>query len=324
MDKNDPMICVLAGGVGAARFLRGLVREVDPSSICAIVNTGDDTVMHGLHISPDLDTIVYTLADAIDPRRQWGLRDESWFAIEAMRRYESHRPDTSAAASTWFGLGDRDLATHLYRTARLSEGARLGEVSREVARAWGVGIEVVPMSDDRVETMVDIVERDVVQRVSFQEYFVKHRHSVPICNVEFEGAAIAKAACLDVLASAARIVIAPSNPIVSIGPIRSLDGIDPLLRERRDSVTAISPIIAGGVVKGPANRMMEELGLEPTVIGVARLYADICGTLIIDTKDADLQQDVEREGMKCIVTNTLMDDVEIARSLARVSIGMIT
>lgn len=321
MGENDSMICVLAGGVGAARFLRGLVREVDPSSVCAIVNTGDDTVMHGLHISPDLDTIVYTLADAIDPQRQWGLRDESWNALEGLRRYESCRPETSTAASTWFGLGDRDLATHLYRTARLSEGARLGDVSREIARAWGVGIEVVPMSDDRVETLVDIVDGGAVERVSFQEYFVKHRHSVPIRSVEFEGASSARATCLDVLASAARIVIAPSNPIVSIGPIRSLDGIDSLLRERRDTVTAISPIIAGGVVKGPANRMMEELGLEPTVIGVARLYADICGTLIIDERDAHLQKDVEREGLKCIVTKTLMDDVEIARSLARTAIG---
>lgn len=322
--KNDPMICVLAGGVGAARFLRGLVRATDPSMVCAVVNTGDDTTMHGLHISPDLDTVTYTLAEAIDPERQWGLRDESWNMLEALRRYENHRPASSEAASTWFGLGDRDLATHLYRTTRLQEGARLSDVTSEIAHAWGVQIRVIPMSDDRVETMVDVVEGGNVRRITFQEYFVKHRHSVPIRGVEFVGADAASPTCLEVLESAEKIVIAPSNPIVSIGPIRALSGVDRVLTERRESVVAISPIIAGGTVKGPADRMMGELGLPASVTGIAQLYADICGTLIIDERDADLRQDVEALGIRCIVTNTMMDDVDIAEALARTALDAST
>jgi LPPG:FO 2-phospho-L-lactate transferase len=320
VEKNEPMICVLAGGVGAARFLRGLVREVDPASVTAVVNTGDDTILHGLRISPDLDTVTYTLADAIDPVRQWGLRDESWNMLEALRRYEGRRPQGSSAASTWFGLGDRDLATHLYRTARLAEGALLSDITTEIAQAWGVGISIVPMTNDRVETMVDVLDDGDVRRITFQEYFVRHRHAVPIRGVDFVGATEAVPACLEVLASAETIVIAPSNPIVSIGPIRALDGVDRVLRDRRDHVVAVSPIIAGGTVKGPADRMMAELGLEASVTGVARLYAEICGTLIIDERDAHLRDDVERAGLRCIVTDTMMDDVGVAARLARTAI----
>lgn len=320
MEKNAPMICVLAGGVGAARFLRGLVRSVDPTSVVAVVNTGDDTVLHGLHISPDLDTITYTLAAAIDPERQWGLRDESWNMLEALRRYEHHRPQGSTAASTWFGLGDRDLATHLYRTARLSEGARLSEVAAEIALAWGLQVRVVPMSDDRVETMVDVSRSGDAQWITFQEYFVQHRHGIPIRAVDFVGAPSAQPTCLDVLESAESIVIAPSNPIVSIGPIRALRGVNRILENRRDSVVAISPIIAGGTVKGPADHMMSELGLSASVTGIAQLYSDICGTLIIDERDAHLRDEVERIGLRCVVTNTMMDDVDIAAELARTAI----
>lgn len=316
------MICVLSGGVGAARFLRGLVREVDPVSIRAVVNTGDDTILHGLYISPDSDTITYTLADAIDPQRQWGLRDESWNMLEALRRYETIRPDQSNAASTWFGLGDRDLATHLYRTARLAEGATLTDVADEICRAWHIGVRVVPMSNDRVETLVDIEDDGVIRTITFQEYFVQRRHSVPIRRVEFRGANTAEPSCLPIIESAETIVIAPSNPLVSIGPIRALSGIDSVLRRRRSHVTAISPIIAGGTVKGPANSMMEELGLEASVVGVARLYADICSTLIIDSRDADQRDAVEREGVSCIVMDTMMDDIDVTRRLARAAIGV--
>lgn len=318
--ENDPVICVLAGGVGAARFLRGLVRAVDPASICAVVNTGDDTILHGLHISPDLDTITYTLAEAIDPQRQWGLRDESWNMLDALRRYERNRPPSSTAASTWFGLGDRDLATHLYRTARLAEGASLSRITTEIAQAWGIDVRLVPMSDDRVETVVDIVEGESTNRITFQEYFVQRRHSVPISGVEFLGSRSAIPSCLDVLDSADTIVIAPSNPVVSIGPIRALHGVDDALRSRRSRVVAISPIIAGGTVKGPADRMMEELGLEASVVGIARLYAPICGTLVIDQRDESLRELVEAEGLDCLVTDTMMDDVDIARRLAELVI----
>jgi len=314
------MICVLSGGVGAARFLRGLVREIDPRSVHAIVNTGDDTRLHGLHISPDLDTITYTLAGAIDPERQWGLRDESWNMLEALRRYEALRPSTSTAASTWFGLGDRDMATHLYRTSRLSEGASLSDVTSEIARAWGVDIQIVPMSNDRVETSVDVDEDGTTRRISFQEYFVQKRHSIPVRHVEFVGADTAIPLGLDTIASADTVIIAPSNPIVSIGPIRALAGVDEILGRHRSKVVAISPIIAGRTVKGPADRMMEELGFEASVVGVARMYAPVCGTLVIDERDANLENRIVDEGLKCIVTDTMMDDIDIARRLARTAI----
>ena len=317
MEKNEPMICVLSGGVGAARFLRGLIREVDPKSICAIVNTGDDTQLHGLHISPDLDTITYTLAGAIDPERQWGLRDESWNMLEALRRYEAIRPSTSTAASTWFGLGDRDMATHLYRSTRLSEGASLSEVTSEITRAWGLELRLVPMSDNRVETCVDIEQAGAITRISFQEYFVQRRHSVPVRHVEFVGADTAVPLGLDTIDSAQTVIIAPSNPIVSIGPIRALAGVEDALKRRRSQVVAISPIIAGRTVKGPADRMMEELGFEASAVGVARMYAPMCGTLVIDQRDAHLQKSVENEGLHCVVTDTMMDDIDIARQLAR-------
>lgn len=320
MKKNDRMICVLSGGVGAARFLRGLVHEVDPTSVSAVVNTGDDTHLHGLHISPDLDTITYTLAGAIDPERQWGLRDESWNMLDALHRYEAIRPDSSSAASTWFGLGDRDMATHIYRTSRLREGATLSEVTSEITQAWGVKVHIVPMTDDSVATTVDVVENGATHNLTFQEYFVQRRHAVPVERIEFVGSSTAVPTCLGVLETADVIVIAPSNPLVSIGPIRSLAGIDEALKSRRDQVTAISPIIAGRTVKGPADRMMVELGFEATVVGVARLYTEICSTLIIDEQDAQLQDAVEREGMRCIVTDTMMDDLDVARRLARTAI----
>lgn len=320
MEKNDPMIAVLCGGVGAARFLRGLVREVDPSSVCAVVNTGDDTLMHGLHISPDLDTVTYTVAGAIDPDRQWGLKDETWNTLDSLRRYEKERPNSSQAASTWFGLGDRDMATHLYRTARLAEGATLSEVTAEIAHAWEVPIRIVPMSDDRVETVVDVIDADGVRRVSFQEYFVKRRHDVPVHAVDFLGSQNAVPTCRDLLHESEVVIVAPSNPIVSIGPIRSLSGIDSILSTRRDSVVAISPIVAGTAIKGPADRMMEDLGLEPSVVGVARHYAEICGTLVIDQQDAHLRAEVEQAGLRCVVTNTLMNDPDIARHLARTTL----
>ncbi|HRE03735.1 MAG TPA: 2-phospho-L-lactate transferase, partial [Ilumatobacteraceae bacterium] len=256
-------ITVLAGGVGAARFLRALLLVVDPAEVTAIVNTGDDTVMHGLSISPDLDTVTYTLGGAIDPERGWGLRDETWRAMEALGRFVPQRPPGSAAAPTWFNLGDQDLATHFYRTARLAEGATLTEVTGEIARAFGVTITLLPMTDDGVETRVTVhddgdADRGAGHEVSFQEYFVQRRHSVPVSAVRFAGAdeATLTVASRAALVDADTIVIAPSNPLVSIGPLRALSGVDDLLRARRDRVVAISPIIAGAALKGPADRML--------------------------------------------------------------------
>ena len=318
-DSNS--IAVVSGGVGAARFLRGLIEAVDdPDSITAVVNTGDDCSMHGLAISPDLDTVVYTLAGAIDPERGWGLVGESWRAMESLERYEAVRPDGSAAAPRWFNLGDRDLATHFYRTARLAEGATLTAATDEIRRSWNVAIQVVPMSDQRLSTLVTLQEPDAdvdqVTEVSFQDYFVRLRHGVPIVSIRFDGDAELSTTARRSLADAASVVIAPSNPLVSIGPIRSLPGVDTLLAERRDRSVAISPIVGGAALKGPADRMLTELGHEPSVVGVAQLYAPIASALVIDTVDAHLAAAVEATGMRCVITDTIMSKPGVARQLA--------
>lgn len=312
------MISVLAGGVGAARFLRGLQRVVDPASITAIVNTGDDTVMHGLSVSPDVDTVTYTLADAIDPERGWGLRAETWRAMESLDRFAAVRPGGSRAGERWFNLGDTDLATHFYRTARLAEGATLAEVTDEIRRAFGVGVRVVPMTNDPVSTIVHLADGGVV---SFQEYFVKLRHDVAVSRIELRGIASARFVDESLLTDAEAVVIAPSNPIVSIGPLRAVGGVDALLAARRESVVAVSPIVAGAALKGPADRMLTELGMEPSVVGVARLYAPVCGTLVIDEQDSHLRARVEECGVRCVVTDTIMSKPGVGEELARVVLG---
>ncbi|MHB1090966.1 MAG: 2-phospho-L-lactate transferase [Ilumatobacteraceae bacterium] len=321
------MIAVLAGGVGAARFLRGLSDAIAASEITAIVNTGDDTVLHGLNISPDIDTVTYTLANAIDPERGWGLRNETWFAMSAVKRYATVRPAESIAAPNWFNLGDHDLATHFYRTARLSEGATLSEVTAEIATAWDVEVRIVPMSNDTVSTRVTLAEDCDAgvagSTISFQEYFVKYHHSIAVGKVDFVGADSARPLALGELRDSEMIIIAPSNPIVSIGPIRALNGVDDILGQRRESVVAISPIVAGAALKGPADRMMSELGHQATVVGVAKMYAPVCGTLIIDTADAHLASTVEAQGMRCVVTNTIMRTSEVAEQLARITLGAV-
>lgn len=302
------MIAALAGGVGAARLLRGLVRVVPERDVTAVVNTGDDVVLHGLHIAPDLDTVTYTLAGVNDDERGWGLRGETWHAMEALERL---------GGEAWFRLGDGDLATHLFRTDRLREGATLSEVTREIVRALGVDVGVVPMSDDPVRTWVTLADGP---EISFQEYFVRHRHALAIASVRFEGAARSTPApgVLDAIAAADRVVVCPSNPIVSIGPILAVPGLADALADRRTDVVAVSPIIAGAALKGPADRMLSELGIGATVVGVARFYAEVAGTLVIDEADAPLAADVAAAGVGCVVAPTVMHTPEHAARLAEV------
>lgn len=313
---TDPNVTVLSGGVGAARFLRGLLSVVAPHAVTAVVNTGDDTEMHGLAISPDIDTITYTLAGAIDPERGWGLAGETWRAMEALGRYAAVRPAGSSAAPTWFNLGDTDLATHFYRTARLREGASLTDVTGEIAAAWGVGIRVLPMTDARFRTHVELAGSG--ELVPFQDYFVRLRHDVAVASVRFEhdGADLSDAARAAV-ETADVVVIAPSNPLVSIGPVRALPSTDPALRARRESVVAVSPIVGGAALKGPADRMLRELGLRASVAGVAELYRDIAATLVVDAADAASAGEVEAAGMRCVVTDTVMSRPGVDASLAR-------
>lgn len=307
------MLVALAGGVGAARFLRGLVEVRDPSSVVAVVNSADDVVLHGLRISPDLDTVLYTLAGAINPETGWGLAGETWHAMETLERY---------GGLAWFRLGDRDLGTHLYRTQRMAEGASLSEVSAELAAAWGLEIRLVPMSNDRVETRVVVAEGEI----GFQEYFVERRHAVPITGVRFAGVEASSAApgVLDYVAGADAVIVCPSNPLVSIGPILAVPGIREAVAARRERVVAISPIVAGAALKGPADRMMVEMGLEPSVVGVARLYASVASTLIVDDADAGRAEEVEATGMRCVVAPTVMHGTAEAAALARVALAAVS
>ena len=310
------MIAVVSGGVGAARLLAGLQQVVDPATISAVVNVGDDTVLHGLSISPDLDTVTYTLAGAIDPERGWGLAGETWRTMEALERFGEARPPDSSAGGTWFGLGDQDLATHLYRTHRLREGARLTEVTAEVARAYGVAVRLLPVTDDPVRTMVQVAGEG---EIGFQDYFVRRRHQVPITGVRFDGAGAATVTpeAADALAGAELIVIAPSNPIVSIAPVLAVPGVRALIEGARTRVVAVSPIVGGRALKGPADRMLAELGHPVSVAGIARLYRDLAGTLVIDEADRALAGEVEAEGVRCIVTDTVMRSAEVSAALGR-------
>jgi LPPG:FO 2-phospho-L-lactate transferase len=332
MNTGPTRIAVLSGGVGAARLLVALVDAIergavdgvtDTTEVAAIVNTGDDCRLHGLAISPDLDTVTYTLADAIDPARGWGLRDETWRAMESLDRYAGVRPSGSAAAARWFNLGDRDLATHFYRTARLAEGARLTEVTDEIRRAWDVAIAVLPMCDDPHPTMVTVDLDGRRETVTFQDYFVRLRHDVVVRAVAFEGVAPLTPEASEAIRGADVVVIAPSNPLVSIGPIRSLSGAEALVRSRRDRTVAISPIVGGTALKGPADRMLRELGHEASVVGVARMYRDLASVLVIDPLDAALAHDVEATGMRCVVTPSVMRDPDVARHLAATAIAAI-
>ena len=303
------MICALAGGVGAARMLVGLSLAVDdPTSITAIVNTADDMVLHGLAISPDLDTVTYTLAGAISREQGWGLEGETWQAMTALERY---------GGQTWFRLGDRDLATHLYRTQRLSEGVTLSVATAEITAAWKVAVRLLPMTDDPVRTRVAVRGEG---EIGFQEYFVGRRHAVPVEAVRFEGADDAAPApgVIEAIADSTRVVICPSNPIVSIGPLLAVPGIRDAVESRRDDVVAVSPIIAGAALKGPADRMLTELGHEASVVGVARLYAPLASTLVIDEADADQVAAVEREGIRAVVAPTIMTGPPEAQALAKV------
>jgi LPPG:FO 2-phospho-L-lactate transferase len=300
-------VTALAGGVGAARFLRGLVRVIDPARLCVIVNTGDDEEFFGLHVSPDLDTITYTLAGAIDQDKGWGLGQETFRCLQALRRYY---------AETWFGLGDADLATHLFRTQQLRQGKSLSEVTAAIAHAWEVHTTVLPMSNDPVRTVV----HTEAGALPFQAYFVKGQGEGQVQKVEFRGIATASPApgVCEAIRGADLLILPPSNPIVSIGPILALPGVRQALRETQAPVVAISPLVAGKPIKGPADRLLSGLGIEVSVVGVATLYRDFLDAFVIDTQDANQCARLQQAGLTVITTDTIMTDLEKSVALAQV------
>ncbi len=295
-------------------MLSGLVRVVDPGDVTAVVNVGDDMVLHGLHISPDIDTVTYTLAGMDNRETGWGVTGETWNVLAEL---------TSIGGEDWFALGDRDLATHLFRTGRLQAGETLGAVTATLAVRRGVAVRLLPVTDDVLRTRLTLADDSALgpagTEVSFQDYFVRLRHGVAVRGVRFDGAASAAPApgVLEALEEADTVIVCPSNPVVSIGPLLAVPGVREAVAARRDHVVAVSPIVAGDALKGPADRLMAELGTEPSVVGVARLYAPWVGTLVIDTADAGRATEVEAEGLRCVVTETVMSSPERAAALAR-------
>ncbi len=299
-------VAVLCGGVGAARLLTGLMEVVAPDELTAVVNVGDDMELHGLHISPDLDTVVYTVSGQVSTERGWGLAGETWQAMDMVRRY---------GGADWFSLGDRDLGTHLFRTDQLTRGRPLHAVTADIAAAWDIRFRILPVTDDRLRTMVTTVDEG---EISFQEYFVGLAHSVPVTSVRFDGAAAAEPApgVLAAIEGAERVIVAPSNPAVSIDPILAVPGVADALRRRRRSVIAVSPIVAGAALKGPADRLLVELGREASVLGVAQWYEDLVGTLVVDEADRESCPAIEQLDMGAVATDTIMADRSVTRALA--------
>jgi LPPG:FO 2-phospho-L-lactate transferase len=309
------VLVALCGGVGAARMLSGLVRVVPGEEITAIVNVGDDMVLHGLSISPDLDTVTYTLAGMDNRETGWGVAGESWAVMDELARL---------GGDDWFRLGDRDLATHLFRTGRLAAGEPLSAVTASLCERRGIAVRMLPVTDDPLRTRVTLAERTALGpagiEVGFQDYFVRLAHGVRVRGVRFDGADAARPApgVMESLERGAPIVVCPSNPVVSIGPLLAVPGVEEALRARRAEVVAVSPIVAGAALKGPADRMLREFGTEASVVGVARLYASWVGTLVIDEADAMHAEAVEAEGVRCVVAPTVMSSAERAADLAKV------
>jgi LPPG:FO 2-phospho-L-lactate transferase len=304
------LIVALAGGVGAARFLEGIIRVVPQRDITIIGNVGDDTNVNGLHVSPDLDIVTYTLAGLVDKRKGWGFRGDTFHCQALLRKY---------GFETWFNLGDRDLATHIYRTEELHRGRRLSEVTADLVSRLGLRVKLLPASDDLLQTYVLSGGR----QMHFQEYMVKRKTTPKVQGVVFRGAESARPAkhVAESIARAGGIIVCPSNPIVSIGAILAVRGIKSALRKTTAKVVGISPIIGGKTVKGPADKLMKAVGVEASALGVAECYRGFLDTLIIDRVDRELAPDIKATGIKPIVTNTLMKTMADKVRLAKVAIS---
>jgi LPPG:FO 2-phospho-L-lactate transferase len=301
-----PALTVLAGGVGAARFLRGLIRIAEPSALTIVVNTADDERFYGLAVSPDLDTVTYTLAGVANPRTGWGRRDDSFACLAALARFYG---------PAWFHLGDRDLATHLYRTERLAAGATLATVTREIGRAFGLRATVLPMSNDPVRTVLDTSEG----RLAFQRYLVERRARPAVRAVHYLGAARARPApgVLRAIRRAAAVIIAPSNPLLSIGPILAVPGVRRALAARRGPVAAVSPLVTGRAVSGPLARLLRGFALPASSEAIAAAYRPFLDTLVIDRRDrADVRR-LAALGCRAVVTDTVFATPARATRAAR-------
>jgi len=306
------LIVAFAGGIGAARFLEGLIRVVPQEQITVIGNVGDDIEFYGLHISPDLDIVTYTLAGVVDQQKGWGFQNDTFHAQNTLRRY---------GINSWFNLGDKDLATHIYRTQQLQKGRVLSEVTQDIAERLGLRIKLIPATDDRLQTYVIANGREM----HFQEYMVKRQTKPKVTKIIFRGSKSAKPTrrVLKSIAEASGIIICPSNPIVSIGAILAVGGIRAALAKTKAKIVGISPIIGGKTVKGPADKLLKAINVQTTAVGVAELYRGFLDTLVIDQVDEQLRTSIAALGIKPVVTNTLMRTVSDKTRLARVVLSQL-
>lgn len=299
-------VTALAGGVGASKLLLGLYEVMSPAELTIIVNTGDDIVLHGLKISPDLDIVTYTLAGIVDPQKGWGIRGETFHALKRLAGY---------GRENWFNLGDNDLATHIHRAALLAEGKTLSEAAESIRVALGVKARILPMSDDPVPTIIETNEG----AMHFQKYLVKRRAEPIVEGIQFRGVAAARPApgVLEAISEAGRVIICPSNPLISIGPILAVPGVREKLRAKKHDIFAVCPIVGGKSLKGPSDKMLEQLGYEATALGVAKLYADFSGTFVVDPADKAHARAIEALGVKVAIVPTVMKSFAQKRKLAR-------
>ena len=303
---RKPTVTALAGGIGASKLLLGLYEAMDPHDLTVIVNTGDDIVLHGLKISPDLDIVTYTLAGVVNPVTGWGMRGETFHFLKKLAVF---------GRETWFNLGDRDLATHVHRTNLLAHGKTLTQAADSIRHALGVKSRILPMSDQPVPTIIET--RD--GRMHFQEYLIKHRTEPGVRAIHFEGIKHAHAApgVLEAICDAGRVIICPSNPLISIGPILAVPRVREQLRARRESVFAVCPIVGGKSLKGPSDKMLVQLGCGSSASAVAKLYADFAGTFVIDRRDASQADAIRALGMHVAILPTVMRTRSDKRKLAR-------
>lgn len=302
-------IVCLAGGVGASRFLEGLVQIVPEEDITIIVNTADDIELYGLHISPDLDIVMYTLAGVVDRRKGWGMQGDTFHCLQMFHRL---------GLETWFQIGDKDLATHVYRTKLLRSGLPLNRVTERLCKAFGVRVEITPITNQRITSKITTE----IGEMHFEEYLVKRGAKDKVLKVAFEGVESTTPAprVIESIENAEEIIVCPSNPIVSIGPILAVKPVRAALKETTAKITAISPIVGGTTIKGPADKMLKGLGLEVSAYSVAHLYRDFIDTFILDWVDRAEKNKVELLGVNVIITNTIMRSLQDKVALARVAL----
>ena len=306
------MLAVLTGGTGGAKLIQGLSLETDPAELVVICNTADDFVLHGLHISPDVDTITYTLAGVADTEKGWGIKGDTFASLEWIGKY---------GGETWFKLGDRDLATHITRTRMLEQGLTLTQATEKIRKALGVSSALLPMSDDTVATRI----RTPKGEISFQEYFVKESWSSEVRGVSYEGAEKSRPApgVVEAIRKARAVIVCPSNPVTSIGPILAVPGVRTALRETQARVVGVSPIIQGAAVSGPADKLMTAMGMEASSFGVAKAYADFLDTFVIAPEDSSQQSRIEALGVKTVATAIRMNSLDDKRRLAREILALV-